>query len=68
LGLIFKEGARQPTIDYEFSIDTGTEKPVFCRKPRYGPYESNIIMQHVKVLLGNDWIERCEGPWGVASF
>ena len=21
-------------------------------------------MEHVKTLLGNDWIERCEGPWG----
>ena len=28
------------------------------------PYESKIIMEHVKTLLENDWIEKCECPWG----
>ena len=59
-----KVGARRPILDYEFAIDTGTAKPVCCRKPRYGPYESRIMMTHLKALLKNDWIERCEGPWG----
>ena len=59
-----KRGARRPILNYEFGIDTGTAKPVCCRKPRYGPYESKIILEHVEALLENDWIERCEGPWG----
>ena len=46
-----KEGARRPIIDYEFTIDTGTSKPVCCRKPRYGPYESKIILELMKDLL-----------------
>ena len=59
-----KKGARRHILNYEFSIDTGTAKPVCCKKSRYGPHESKIIMEHIKTLLGNDWIERCEGPWG----
>ena len=39
-----KRGARRPILNYEFSIDTGSAKLVCCRKPRYGPYESNIIL------------------------
>ena len=39
-------------------------KLVCCKKPRYGPYESKIIMEHVKTLLENDRIDRCKGPCG----
>ena len=49
-----KKGARRHILNYEFSIDTGTAKPVCCKKSRYGPHESKIIMEHVKTLLGND--------------
>ena len=42
-----KRGARRPILNYEFAIDTCSSKPVCCRKPRYGPYKSKIIMQHV---------------------
>ena len=59
-----KEGAKRPILNYEFAIDTGNAKPVCCRKPRYGPYESKIMMEQIEALLKNDWIERCEGPWG----
>ena len=59
-----KEGARRTIIGYEFAIDTGDSKPVCCRKPYYGPYESEIIMEQIKALLANGWIEDCEGPWG----
>lgn len=31
-----KAEARRPILNYEFAIDTGTAKPVCCRKPRYG--------------------------------
>jgi hypothetical protein len=58
------EGARRPILGYEFGIDTGSAKPVCCRKKQYGPYESSIIMKQVKSLLDNDWIYECEGPWG----
>ena len=58
------DGAKRTILSYEFSVDTGNAKPVCCKKPQYGPYESNIIMKQVKTLIGNNWIERCEGPWG----
>ena len=45
-------------------IDTGGAKPVCCRKPSYGPYESKVILTQVAQLLSNGWIEPCEGPWG----
>ena len=61
-----KKGARRPILNYEFSIDNGTAKPVCCKQPLYGPYESKHIMEHVKTLLENDWIERCEGPWEIS--
>ena len=57
-----KKQAKRHILNYKFSIDTGTAKPVCCKKPRYGPYSLKIIMEHVKTLLGNDWIERYEGP------
>jgi hypothetical protein len=57
-------GARRTILGYEFAIDTGTAKPVCCRKAQYGPYESEIIMDQIRALLGNDWIEKCKGPWG----
>ena len=59
-----EEGARQPIIGYEFDIDTGSSKPVCCKKPNYGPYESEIIMKQIFSLLMNDWIEEFSGPWG----
>ena len=59
-----KEGAKRPIKGYEFGIDTGGSKPVCCRKPSYGPYESKVIMEQVAQLLDNKWIDRCEGPWG----
>ena len=37
-----------------------------CRKPRYGPHESKIIMTQIQVLLANNdgWIRPCYEPWG----
>ena len=64
LDCFYKRGTRRPILNYEFSIDMGSAKLVCCIKPRYGLYESKIIIQHIKALLENDWIERCEGPWG----
>ena len=59
-----KEGAKRPILSYEFGIDTGGAKPVCCRKPSYGPYESKVIMEQISQLLSNNWITKCEGPWG----
>jgi hypothetical protein len=57
-------GVKFPILYFEFAIDTGASPPVCCKKPRYGPHESKIIMTHVDVLKGNGWIRRCFGPWG----
>jgi len=61
-----EEGARQTLLGYKFAVDTGDAKPVCCKKPNYGPYESKIIMKCIRALLGNDWIELCYGTWGSA--
>jgi len=46
-----KQGATRPIIGYEFGIDTGNTKPVCCKKPSYGFYESKVIMTQVAQLL-----------------
>ena len=58
------EGVRRVILGFEFSIDTGTATPVCCKKPNYGKHKSVIIQQHIKVLLANNWVERCGGSWG----
>ena len=59
-----KEGAQRLILRYEFGIDTGGAKPVCCRKPSYGPFESKVIMEQVSQLKSNNWIRRCGGAWG----
>ena len=46
-------GAKRTILGYEFGIDTSGAKPVCCRKPSYGPYESKVILQQVHQLLMN---------------
>ena len=59
-----KESAKQTILGYEFYIDTRNTKPVFCRKPQYGPYKYKIILEQVQTLIKNVWIEKCGEPWG----
>ena len=60
-----KRGAQRTILDYEFAVDTGAAKPVCCKNPSYGHYESKIIMTQVEQLLDNDWITECkQGSWG----
>ena len=52
-------------MGFEFSIDTGDHTPVCCNKPVYGPYETNVIMEHIKTLLHNKWAREIQGSaWG----
>ena len=44
------------------------QKPVCCKEPQHGPYESNIIMEQVQYLLNNVWTENCVGPLGISIF
>ena len=48
-----KEGARTTILGYEFVIYTSDSKPLCCKKPECGPYESKIIMDQVQQLLAN---------------
>ena len=57
-------GVKLPILYFEFAIDTGASPPVCCKKPRYGPHESKIIMEHLEVLKANGWIRKCFGAWG----
>ena len=60
-----EEGIKRPILGFEFAIDTGKHTPVCCKKPRYGPHETKIIMKQVKVLLANKLISKCtKGGWG----
>ena len=34
-----------------------------CKKPHCGPHESTVILNHIKFLLCNDWVEQCQGEW-----
>ena len=63
-GCSAKEGAKLPILGYEFSINTGSSKPLCYKKKSYGPYESKIIMELLTQLLGNNWISKCSVPWG----
>ena len=40
----YSTGVMKPVLHFEFTIGTGGLPPVCCRKPRYGPHESKIIM------------------------
>jgi hypothetical protein len=62
----YKAGVKKPILHFEFAIDTGGSPPVCCKKPRYGPHESKIIMKHLEVLKANGWIRKCYGAWGSA--
>ena len=48
-------------LGFSFAIDTSNETQVCCKKPRYEPYESKVIMGQIQILLGNDCIEQCKG-------
>ena len=58
-----KDGAQRKILGYKFALDTGDSRPVWCNKPAYGPYKSNIIFDQVQQLLSNWYIKRCHGPW-----
>ena len=49
--------------DFEFCLDTGDSKPIYCRQLVYGIHERNIMDTHIQILEMNDWICDCEGPW-----
>ena len=60
-----EDGIKRPILGFEFAIDTGNHTPVCCKKPRYGPHESKVILKQVNVLLANEWITPCpHGGWG----
>jgi hypothetical protein len=62
---VFHEaGVRLLVLGFDFTIDTGGSQPVCCRKPNYGPHESDIIVKQQDVLIANGWIRKCYGPWG----
>ena len=59
------EGVSRTILGFEFSIDTGDHTPVCCKKPVYGPYETNVILEHLKTLLHNKWAKEIQGSaWG----
>ena len=59
-----KQGCRRTIVGYEFAIDVGSALPFFCRKPQYSPQDSDVIMEQIQYLLGNNWTEEFDGPLG----
>ena len=57
-------GVVRPILGFDFRIDTGSSAPVCCRQPRYGIFESKIMLEQINTLLFNNWIEECGGAWG----
>ena len=58
------EGLKQPILSFEFSIDTGSHTPYFCKKYKYRPNEGKVIMKHIQKILGLKWVEECtNGGW-----
>jgi len=47
----------------EFSVDTGDAQPVNIRPYRYGPKETEYIVQEVEKMLKMGLVEPCSGPW-----
>ena len=58
-----EEGAKHTILGYEFYIDTGNTKRVFCKKPQYRPYTHNIILEQVQTFISNVWIEKFGEPF-----
>ena len=48
-----KYRARRMILRYEFAIYTSNSKPIFYKKPAYGPYKYKIIMDQVQKSLAN---------------
>jgi hypothetical protein len=57
-------GMENPIQGFEFTIDTGTSKPICCKVPRYGPHESRVMDRLVKMLESKGLVENDEGPYG----
>ena len=47
-------------MGYKLSVNTGSAKPVFCKKPQYISYKSKINMDQLQALIINVWIENVE--------
>ena len=58
------EGLQNPIRGFQFSIDTGDQKPVCCKPPRYGPHEAKIIDKLSADLDAMGITEDDFGPWG----
>ena len=49
-GVFLKYGFRWNIHGFSFHIDTGSHSPIFCKPPRYGPHESEVIQNLVERL------------------
>ena len=57
-------GAARPMLDFEFCINTGNVKEIYCRQPEYSVYEAKIIWKQIADLENNKWTRDCNGSWG----
>ena len=54
----------RPIQRFSFHIDTGNHPPIYCKPPRYGPHESEVMQKLAESLDKNYAAEEDEGPRG----
>ena len=59
-----EDGLRRPIREFSFQIDTGRNLSIYCKPPRYGPHESEVMQNQVERLDENGVVEEDYGPWG----
>ena len=59
-----EDGFCCPIQGFLFQIYTGIHSPIYCKQPRYGPHESEVMQNQVERLDGNGVTEEDDGPWG----
>ena len=57
---------KRPILGFEFALQGGREDVhVYCKKLRYMPHESKVILTQIKLLLANSMTWQCAtGGWG----
>ena len=62
--VICEDGFRRPIWGFSFHIDTGKHTTIFCKPPRYVPYDSEVTQNMVGNMYENGVVEEENGPWG----
>ena len=62
-GVFCEDGFRQPIPVFSFQIDTGIHSPIWCKTPRCGPHDYEVMRKLVERLDENGVVEEDSGTW-----